>query len=127
MSTRYLSTEITSRSSDCSVFRKISSNCRAWFLRNNRKPDQANDKSIFVPWNVARREWKLHAYYSLDFCISASNYFSFSLFKKISLITYINVCEDSCITRLLNVLRSNMVPSNIHRFSHFMEGRLSNQ
>lgn len=48
-----------------------------------RSGERLCDKSIFVPWNVPRQEWKLHAYYSLDFCISDSNYFSFSLFEKI--------------------------------------------
>lgn len=65
-----------------------------------RSGERLCDKSIFVPWNVPRQEWKLHAYYSLDFCISDSNYFSFSLFEKILFINiYINICEASCITR----------------------------
>lgn len=102
MFTRYLPAEITPRSSGHSIFREISSNCRARFLRNNRNPDQANVCATSQFLFLGTCQDKSESCTRTTRSISVFQTAIISVFlcsRKFYLLTYINICEASCITR----------------------------
>lgn len=101
MFTRYLPAEITPRSSGHSIFREISSNCRARFLRNNRNPDQANVCATSQFLFLGTCQDKSESCTRTTRSISVFQTAIISVFlcsRKFYLLTYINICEASCIT-----------------------------